>query len=276
MIKSVWSAALPSLLTFAAMAASAQGTGLTLSGIDATDHLYGSDADQVWTTVVPAVFRYETGPVTLRVNVPYMRTHGTHWDSGAAGGSPSERQPRLGDATVSGFYSLFREGGAGVGLDLGLKANLVTPGRSRDPVAAGKEDYSLPDLALQADLYKSFGAVSAFGTLGYAWKGDTRFRERRLSAMPLYPAYGESAEADLHSPWYVSIGGSYRLTQETSLGLTYDWRRKLLDDSDNVSEATLFMTHKLTPRWRLQGYGLVGFSDASPGWGLGAALGYGF
>lgn len=269
MNKSLRKAAVASILALAVQGAYAQGSGLSITtGIDYTEGDYGTGSSDNWTWVVPVVIKYETGPVTLKVNVPYVRTRGVNRDVGAAvGGSSSDTQSGLGDTTVSGFYTVLTESGAGVGLDLGLKVKLVTADKDKDLITTGNEDYSL-----QADLYKTFGPVTAFGTVGWTKKGDIRFRDRSSTS----PTFNQFLTSDPRDPWYASVGGSYKLTQDTSVGLAYDWRQKLFDNSKEISEATLFVTHKMGKNWKLQGYGLTGFSNASPDWGLGATIGYGF
>jgi len=237
--------------------------GLTVTtGVDYSQGKYNTDSNDNWTWVVPVIVKYETGPVTLKLNVPYVWTHGVNREVGVAQTTNAETQSGLGDTIGSVFYSLLDPNKAVVGLDLGLKVKFVTADKSNDLITTGNMDYSL-----QADAYKGFGAITAFGTVGWVSKGNIDFINRTTSQV-------ETAHPK--DPWYVSIGGSYKLTQETSMGLAYDWREKLFDDQDSVSEATLFVTHKFGGRWKLQGYGVAGFSKASPDWGLGATLGYGF
>jgi hypothetical protein len=45
-----------------------------------------------------------------------------------------------------------------------------------------------------------------------------------------------------------------------------------VDGGGKVSEATLFWSNRLSPQWKLQVYGVVGFADASPDAGIGALL----
>ena len=263
--------AIASVFTMAGQSAVAQalgqgaytGTGLTVTtGVDYSQGEYNTGSSDNWTWVVPVIVKYETGPVTLKLNVPYVRTKGVNREVGIAQVAASETQSGLGDTVGSVFYSLLDPSRAVVGLDLGLKVKFVTADKEDDLITTGNMDYSL-----QADAYKAFGAVTAFGTLGWVAKGDIDFRDRVTN---------QWETANPKDPWYVSIGASYKLTQETSMGLAYDWREKLFDGQDNISEATLFVTHKLTGRWKLQGYGVAGFSKASPDWGLGATVGYGF
>ena len=254
-------------LAVAVQSAMAQGSGLTITtGVDYAEGKYGTDSRDNWTWTVPVIVKYETGPVTLKVNVPYVRTHGVNRDTGLAPGTTTTTnatQSGLGDTVVSGFYTVADERTLGVGLDLGLKVKFVTADKDKDLITTGNNDYSL-----QADLYRGFGALTAFGSIGWTSKGDIRVRN---AANP-----DQFDTLNPRDPWYASIGGAYKLNPETSVGLVYDWRQKLFSNSKEISEATLFVTYKLTKNWKLQGYGVAGFSDASPDWGLGATVGYGF
>jgi len=80
---------------------------------------------------------------------------------------------------------------------------------------------------------------------------------------------GDPPGVDFKDPFYYSIGGSYRFSRVNSLGFAYDYRQKLLDGRDPLSEATVFLTHRFSETLRMQGYYVKGFSDSSPDWALG-------
>lgn len=275
MKKLLFATAIASAFAIGPMGAFAQGSGLTVTaGIDYTEGEYGIAGADNWTWTYPLIVKYETGPLTLKANFAYVKTRGVNRDTGLSVGTTAVEQSGFGDTTLSAFYSLLDPTKAGVGLDLGLKVKAVTADKDKDLITTGNADYSL-----QADLYKGFGAFTAFGTLGWTKKGDIRFRDRNqfeADGVTPNPTFNQFLTANPRDPWYASVGGSYKLTSDTSVGLAYDWRRKLFSNTKEISEATLFVTHKLGKSWKLQGYGLTGFSDASPDWGLGATVGYGF
>lgn len=247
----------------------AQGTGLAVTaGLDYSEGEYGVAGADSWTWTYPVIVKYETGPVTLKANFSYLKTRGVNPDTGLPAGLSAVEQSGFGDTTLFGAYNLLDPTKAGIGLDLGLKVKLVTANRDKDLLTTGNPDYSL-----QADIYKGIGPFTAFGTLGWTRKGKIRFRDRD-STSPTFNSFQEISPDN--DPWYATVGGSYKLTPATSVGLAYDWRQKLFTRGNEISEATLFVSHKLGRSWKLQGYGLTGFSDASPKWGLGATLGYGF
>ena len=199
MKKPLIASAAGALLTLAAPLALAQATGLTVTtGVDYVEGKYGTDTRDNWTWTVPVIVKYETGPVTLKVSVPYVRTHGVNRDVSLV--TRNETQSGLGDTVVSGFYNVADERKLGLGVDLGLKAKFVTADKDKDLITTGNEDYSL-----QADLYKTFNQFTAFGSIGWTSKGDIRFRD----PTPTDPNHFSSANPK--DPWYASIGGAYKL-----------------------------------------------------------------
>ena len=148
------------------------------------------------------------------------------------------------DVTASLFVNVLQEDTAGFDLDLAGKIKFGTADESK-ALGTGENDY-----ALQASLFKSFGAWGPYLDLGYRWKGDP-------------------AGADYKNVWYGSVGTGYRLNKAWSGGVDYSWRDKLTATSSPVSEATLYANYKLNDYNRINLYSVAGFSDASPDWGLG-------
>ena len=67
----------------------------------------------------------------------------------------------------------------------------------------------------------------------------------------------------------VSKPSVWRLSAVTSVGLYHDWRERLRPRGSEVSETTAYVSVRLDPTWKLQLYGVKGFSDASPDYGAG-------
>jgi hypothetical protein len=146
---------------------------------------------------------------------------------------------------LAGSVNLIESRESRVLVDLTGKVKLGTADEA-ECLGTGETDYYL-----QGDFSKGFGSFSAFGSLGWRKMGDP-------------------PGVDFKDPFYYSIGGSYRFSRVNSLGFAYDYRQKLLDTSDPLSEATLFLTHRFSDTFRIQGYYVKGFSDSSPDWALGA------
>src|SRR3954467_14214384 len=253
-MKQWWCTALLIVPAFAAHA-----EGLTLgTGFDYTSGKY-TGTEKTETLYVPFYGRYETGPWTLRATVPYIRISGPGNVVGAGADrvvlpgatAPRRTESGLGDIVLSGFYTLFGDTSlladrtnAPIGLDIGAKVKLGTADENKG-LGTGKNDYSL-----QADAYKTFGQFTAFGTLGYRW-------------------YGDPAGVDLKNVFYGSAGGTWRFSRDTSAGVAYDYRPKISANGGTVSEATTFLTQRVSCDVKLQLYGIMGFSTGSPDYGAG-------
>lgn len=254
-------------------------TGLSVSvGVDYVEGKYNTNSNDNWTWTFPVTVKYETGPLVLKASVPYVRAHGVNADVGATPATltrsvPPGTQEGLGDTVLSAFYTVADATKYPVGVDLGVKVKLVTANKDKDLITTGNEDYSL-----QADLYQVYGLVTWFGTVGWTSKGNIRFKDRDpvLPDGSPNPTFGVFLTEDSKDPWYFSVGASYKLRPETSLGFAYDYRQEVVNGGSEISEATVFLSHKITKEWKVQPYGVVGFSNGSPDWGLGATLNYAY
>jgi len=226
------------------VAAGAEYTTGKFGGTETTDTLY-----------IPVVIRHETGPWVLKATLPWLRITGpSNVIGGGAdrvvlpGASTGRRtESGLGDIVLSGFYNLMDERKGGLGLDLGGKIKLPTADEQKG-LGTGELDY-----AVQLDFFKPFDATTLFGSIGYR-------------------IYGDPPGQTLRDVPYAAIGASYRMSQQASVGVAYDYRPRIVDGGGKVSEATLFWSNRLSPQWKLQVYGVVGFADASPDAGIGALL----
>ena len=230
-----------------------QGPALTTVsvGVDYSEGKYG-EPDKSRTTTVPLVIKHETGPFTLKVNIPWVTATGTRAAGGDRATLTKQTESGLGDVTLSGFYTAYINNTAMFGIDIGGKIKFATADKSKALLTTGENDYSL-----QGDVYKSFGPTTLFGTLGWTKKGDPDF-------------------VDFRNPWYTTLGVSYRLGAATAMGASYDYRQKVTSSGDPISEASLFLTHKFTKQMKIQAYIVGGFTDASPDIGGGAIISFGF
>lgn len=223
-------------------------------GAEYTSGKYGG-TEKTDTLYVPFVLKREAGPWVLKATIPYIRIDGPANVVGAGadrvtipGASAGRRtESGLGDIVGSAFYNLSDERSAGFGLDVGMKVKLPTADEAKG-LGTGETDYSL-----QADLFKPLGDITVFGSLGYRW-------------------YGDPAGTDLRNVAYGAIGASRRLSAETTIGIAYDFRPRIVSGGSEISEATAFWSQRMSREWKLQLYGVVGFSDASPDAGVGAVL----
>lgn len=217
------------------------------TGLDYSTGDYGtSTTSEMW--YVPIAAKYETGRMTYKMTIPYLRvTNAVVSPDGdpIEGTDCSGTETGLGDITASAGYNLLDGTTNGVLLDAVAKVKMPTA--ESKCLGNNKTDY-----ALQVDAARSFGGVTAFGTAGWKDMGDS----------------------DLRNPFYASLGIATKLGPATTVGAAYDWRARLRSSSDPVREASLFLSQKLSAQWKLQMYGVKGFSDNSPDWGGGVMVGY--
>ena len=243
--------ALSSILFSAA--GSAAGAKLTMStGLDYSRGDYGGTrSTETW--VVPVIAKYESGPLTLKASLPYIRTTGP----GDVIGIGPDRVPTegaenvrrtadgMGDLVLTAGYTVVQN--SSLLLDLIGKVKVPTANEDRG-LGTGKTDY-----AVQLDAATVVKGVTVFGTLG--WK-----------------RYGDPEGVDYRDPLYASIGAGYRVVPSTFVGASYDWRDNVTRTGAEIREAALFASHTLSKQWKIQGYLITGFSDNSPDIGGGLIL----
>ena len=223
-------------------------------GLEYTTGKYGAtqSTDQLY---VPFVVKHETGPWIFKATVPYLRVSGP---GNVIGGGPDRivvpgvdearrTESGLGDVVASAFYNILDERKGGLGVDLGFKIKLPTADEQVG-LGTGETDY-----AFQVDFFKPFGATTLFGTVGYR-------------------IYGDPPQGELRDVPYGSIGLSQRIAGDSSIGVAYDFRPNIVNGGADISELTAFWSKRMSPEWKFQLYGVVGFSDASPDAGAGVLL----
>jgi hypothetical protein len=233
----------------------AEGQVTLSTGAEYTTGKYGG-TESTNILFVPMTGKYETGPWVLKLMVPYIRISGPGNVTGAgddriirAGGSTASRTASgLGDVVASAFYNVLGGRNAPLGLDLGAKVKFGTA--DSPTLGTGENDFSL-----QADMFKPIGAFTAFGSLGRRW-------------------YGDPPGVDLRNVFYGAVGGAYKVSQPTTVGLAYDFREAIIAGGARVSELSAYVSQRLSGGWKVQYYAIAGLADASPDFGLGLTFGY--
>ncbi len=246
-------------IAFATMAGAAHAAGnqITLTtGVDYSSGNYGGTADTD-ILYIPVVGKYETGPWTLKLTVPYLRitapSGGTVVSVDANGRTlrnsvgPRTTESGMGDVVAGLTYNALTDNATGTIVDVTGKIKFGTADETKG-LGTGEADY-----ALQADAYKTYGKTTALATLGYRIMGDP-------------------AGYNLKDVWYGSVGGAYKFSGDTSGGLILDLRQPTTSTGEQMREVTAYMTQKLGGGYKLQLYGLTGFTNASPDWGMGAMI----
>jgi len=229
-------------------AAHAADNKLSLStGLDYSVGDYGEPEDtQTW--FLPVNLKYSHDRYTLRLGTSYIWMTGpmsvTPEGDPLPGGGVVRTVQGAGDVTASLAATLLDEDQSGFDLDLVGKIKFGTADTDK-ALGTGENDYSL-----QASLYKTLGAWGPYLDLGFRWKGDpTGVNYRNVG--------------------YGTAGASYRINKTWSAGADYNWRNKLTATSSPVSEASLYANYKIDGHNKFVAYGVAGFSDASPDWGIG-------
>lgn len=244
------------LLAASAQSVAAEDSDFKLSmGVEFTSGEYGG-TETIEDTYVPITGVYETGPWAFRLTVPYLSVNaptgtvilGPDGEPAMTGVGPTMTESGLGDV-IAGvtYFDLYSNRDLGLALDLTGKVKFGTADEDKG-LGTGETDYSV-----QADLYKFFDEFTALGSVGYKFRGDP-------------------PQLELENAWFASIGGVYRFSSQTRGGLVFDYRESSFVVGDSVQELTAFVSRKLSNDWRIQGYVLTGFSDASPDWGAGVVF----
>ena len=224
------------------------GFSLT-TGLDYSTGKYGgTESTDIF--YIPFTGKYEADKYTLKLTVPYLQVTGPGnvvRDVGQIGTASTTRtkQSGLGDIVVAGTYIMYEGRANGTLVDVTARIKFGTADAAKG-LGTGKNDY-----ALQADLYKTLGKNTVFGTLGYK-------------------VMGSPADVTLNNVFYASLGAGHQYSQETSAGLILDLREKASATGYAQQELTAYVSHKLGKTWKAQAYAVKGFSDGSPEWGAGA------
>ncbi len=115
-------------------------------------------------------------------------------------------------------------------------------------LGTGENDYSL-----RLDGVVGSGAVMPYFTVGYLVTGD-------------------GGGFDYRDVPFASAGLMFRMGEGASAGLGYDYRSATVRGSDDQQQASAFFAWRLGPAVSASVSGLIGFTDSSPDYGLGAEL----
>jgi hypothetical protein len=236
------------------------------TGVDYTsgDYGTGTDTDILY---IPFSAKYEHGPWFVGLTVPYIRIESDGSVVGGADGTVITKKKRrtktVGGSTVpdvtteSGLGDIVGQVGRSFFLNHSTLPLVDLIGKIKFPTA--DEDKGLGtgefDYSIQADVSKTFGRWTPFGTLGYRY-------------------IGEPSGTDLNNIFFASLGAGYKLTEQWSTGLILDYRQSTSDNADDPVELTPSATWKPRRDWVLTGYGVFGATDGGPDYGGGLQASY--
>lgn len=228
-------------------------------GAENTSGKYGSTTStDVWYYPVTAI--YQRGNTALSLTVPYVKISassnvvgavGNQFGMGMNGGTTVTQSTTttsgVGDVVLSATQTLYANPQNGWALDVAGNIKFGTASTTNG-LGTGKNDYSV-----QGDCAKYFESVDIFGTAGW----------RKM---------GNPAGITFKNPWFASIGSGYSVTQNTRIGLSYNFRQRVIDGTSNFSEVLAFANYSVSEQTRIQMYLIKGFTDNTPDRGIGAIL----
>lgn len=242
---------------FAANARAADGLSLGM-GLDYSAGRYGGASQtRVLASLLQA--RYDTGPYSLRLYLPYLRLSGPASVLGFGdsiqllpeAGKQQRRVEGPGDAVLGGSYMLYHAPETGDALDLGGKIKFPTADSAKG-LGSGKTDYSL-----QATAYRRRDRATLMLGLGYKW-------------------LGKPAGSDYRNTANASAGLDYRYSDRLSLGGMVDVQQSALAGQAGRGEVTFYAAYKLDRQWTGQAYVYKGTTSSSPDGGGGLSLNHRF
>jgi len=87
-----------------------------------------------------------------------------------------------------------------------------------------------------------------------------------------YRFLGDPPGIDLDDVVLFSLGAGYKISDDFSGGLVFDYRQASVATSDDSLELSPYLVWKPFERWGLNVYGIVGLSDGSPNHGGGVQI----
>jgi hypothetical protein len=212
-------------------------------GTDVTDILY-----------IPVIGKYESGDLTLKLTVPYIRITGPggiRYDLGQLG-QPLASTTRttssgLGDIVTSADYNFYSVDS--LDLDVVGKVKFGTADANKG-LGTGKNDFSA-----QIDgYYYTLDETTLFATVGYRFYGS-----------PV-------ANVTLNDILYGEIGANRKMDNKASAGAMLYMAQSPSIYSANQLEATVYISNKISHGTIVQVNASMGLASGSPDYGLGAMV----
>ncbi|HRW30716.1 MAG TPA: transporter, partial [Emcibacteraceae bacterium] len=214
---------------------------------------------------IPYSLQYETGQWEFKINSGYITFAAPKNVVPVIEGAPlvtdvdlsptdRYRNPRkdgFGDVYLSAKYSIENPYSNDFYIDLTGRIKIPTANEYKG-LGTGKVDY-----IVKADFAYLMGNFMPFATLGYRFVGKTH----------LY---------DLQDSFFASIGASYYLTYDTSIGVSYEYRESATPGFNSPKEIFAYTDVQINDHWGLNLYGVVGLNNVTTDYGLGTQIRYKF
>lgn len=212
------------------------------------DFGFEQDTD-VWLQMT--TIHFEPDPLHLQLSVPFVSISGPASVIGTVGRPSTGRERGLGDVSFAATYKFTNPSSDISNLDFTARVKLPTADED-DGLGTGETDSSF-----EFSYRWMLGRFTPFATVGYRFLGS-------------------SAAYPLEDGFFTTAGVAAPIRERTVGGLALSWREQIVNGADDATEAMVFVSHRLDDRWKVQGFALSGFTDASPDFGVGGLLGYRF
>lgn len=215
-------------------------------GTQATDILY-----------IPVTTKYQTKSWTMKLTLPYLQITGPGSAINIMNGvtiipaptnAPITRSG-MGDVVAAATHNVYDGGATGLTVNLTGKVKFGTASRNQG-LGTGENDY-----ALQSELYQVTGNLTSFGTVAYK-------------------TYGSPPGYTLINGFYGTLGGSFRLKENTNAGALISAGQATTSTGSTRMETIFFVNNKFDRNLKAQGYVLKGLTNNVPDVGLGASITY--
>ncbi|MBZ0221024.1 MAG: hypothetical protein K8I01_11410 [Candidatus Methylomirabilis sp.] len=205
---------------------------------------------------VPATASYESGPLRLKLIIPFRQVIGPGNVVPAGvnaipvvGRRSGKRRSvsGLGDMVAGAAYNVMYLPERQLLIDLAVNVKFPTADEATG-LGTGETDYSL-----QVDASTVQNELSLFGAIGYE-------------------AFGSPDAFTLKNAIFMRAGGSYPLAADSVVGLILEWRQSASPGLPSPLETTVSVRRRLSPVFDLHGYILKGWSKGSPDLGFGVSI----
>lgn len=220
------------------------------TGFDFSSGKYGN-ATSTDILYIPVTGKYDSDNMTLKLTVPYIRITGPGGvvqgvgQVGTAAGATKTTNSGLGDVVASADYSFYADDS--LELDVVGKVKFGTADANKE-LGTGKNSYSA-----QLDGYYTLDKTTIFATAGY-----------KIYDAPIGYA--------MNNVPYGTIGTSQKLSGSTSAGAMLDVAKSANTASADQVEATVYISHKIASKLKIQANVMKGFANGSPDFGGGAMI----
>ncbi len=218
------------------------------TGFDYSVGKYGGQSD-TRVLSIPLDLTLQADRLRLQATLPYLDVRGPGVFAGGVvvgGNNAVTTRTGLGDLNLGAAYLLTRDSTELPAIEIAGTVKVPTAGNN---LGTGKFDYTA-----QANLYHSLTTrLMLFGSVGYQWLSS--FRTYKLENGAL-----------------ASAGVNYKLADDTNVGVSASYREEYYPGLGKQFSMTPYALWDFDTHWRLSGYGIVGFTDASPRLGGGMRL----